>query len=102
MYLTWPRVDLDDGAITVAPTEEWLGPKNGEPRIIPICPEPERTLREAPRHGMHVLTRPDGRSYAMSAGLLNWFKRLYRRAGIADWKSLGIHTLRHAYCSRLT
>ncbi|MHC4916990.1 MAG: tyrosine-type recombinase/integrase, partial [Planctomycetota bacterium] len=88
--------------IRVEPDGDWL-PKNGEARVIPVCPQLEAILREASRRSLYVLNTCEGKPYHGDGGnpLLWWFKRLYRRAGIGDWKDLGVHTLRHTFCSRL-
>ena len=101
-HLRWHNVDLEAGVIRIEPDGDWQ-PKNGEARNIPIPKQLEAILREAPRRSLYILTTHEGKPYHRDGGnpLLWWFKRLYRRAGIKDWKDLGIHTLRHSFCSRL-
>jgi len=102
IHLQWSSVDLDRGVIFVEPHDGWQ-PKNGEARAVPICRELKRILQDAPKRSLYVLTTRDGQPFHADNGnpLLRWFKKLYKRAGIKDWKSLGVHTTRHTYCSRL-
>jgi integrase len=78
--------------------------KNKESRKVAICPELERILRNAPRRSIYVLSKMDGGTWHANngAGLLRWMKRFYRRAGIAAWQEICVHTLRHTYTSQLS
>jgi integrase len=100
--LWWCHVDLENDVITIEP-HEGFSPKNGEPRIVPICPELKRILEEAPRRSTYVLTTRDGKPFLADDGkpLTRWVKAAYKRAGIKVTKGMGLHTLRHTYCSHL-
>jgi integrase len=100
--LWWSHVDLAAGVITVEPHEGFT-PKNGEARLVPICSELDRILREAPRRGLHVLTTRGGQPFQADGGnpFTRWLKKVYNRAGIVKSPRLGCHTLRHTYCSHL-
>jgi len=102
IHLWWSHVDLERGVISIEPHEGFV-PKNGEPRLVPICPALERILQSAPRRSTYVLTTQGGRPFVADDGnpLTRWVQRLYRRAGIAVTKGMGLHTLRHTYCSHL-
>ncbi len=101
-HLRWCSVDLAGGVLCIEPHDGWQT-KNGEARVVPICLELEKILREAPRRSIYVLAKKDDRPFHAAGGrsLLHWMRRRYRRAGLADWQRLGVHTLRHTYCSRL-
>ena len=100
--LWWSHVKRKKGIIRIEPHEGFT-PKNGEARVVPICDELDAILKKAPRRGKHVLTTLDGRPFLADLGnsLLRWMQRAYKRAGIKLTKGLGIHTLRHTYCSHL-
>ena len=101
-HLRWSDVDLKKGLLHITPHGGW-STKNGEARSVPICEALERILKEAPRLGIYVLTTRDGKPMWSdnSTPLLRWIRRRYKRAGLTNWEKLGVHTLRHTYCSHL-
>jgi len=101
-HLRWISVDLENAVIKIEPYDDWQ-PKNGDARVIPICPELAQILMAAPKRGPNVLVTRKGNPFHSDNGnsLMRWMRRVYRRAGLADWEDLGVHTLRHTYCSRL-
>jgi len=102
IHLMWRHVILDKRVISIEPHEGFV-PKNGEARLVPICDALNNILRSAPRRGKYVLTTLRGRPFHADNGnsLLRWMQRLYVRAKIKLTKGMGLHTIRHTYCSHL-
>ncbi len=101
MALEWTDVDPDKRQLCVQ-RSEWKGhvttPKGGRLRYIPLTGRLGAALRDH-RHlkGPRVLCERDGAPLTMRAvqGLV---LRAARRAGL---KNVGVHILRHTFCSHL-
>lgn len=69
--------------------------KNNEPRAIPINGMLYEVLKNLPRYGEYVFSRPDGKPYL---DLKKSFKAALKKAGIKDFR---FHDLRHTFASHL-
>jgi integrase len=102
--LRWAWVDLPAGRLVVRERYHkgvFDTPKSGSNREIPLHPRVVAALK-ALRHmrGPLVFCDPSGEVRKWSAA--TWaLKRIARRAGLADWDSLGWHELRHTFASHL-
>ncbi|HOX05956.1 MAG TPA: site-specific integrase [Planctomycetota bacterium] len=102
IHLWWRQVNLAKRVICIESHEGFI-PKNGEARLVPICDALYNILVKAPRRSDYVLTTRKGRPFHADGGngMLRWMKKLYVRAKIPVTKGMGLHTLRHTYCSHL-
>ena len=89
--LTWDRVDLEKGIITIIDT------KNSERKDIPMDETVKATLKGVERKGDYVFSIKDGRPlYPMR--LHYAFHEALDRSGIIDFR---FHDLRHTFASNL-
>jgi integrase len=110
--LDWSRVDYGANKVHVE-VSDWKGhigpPKGDKPRSVPMTPRLRAALRdlEALRDheadGARVLTRSKSRFGEEGGGLTysaarEWLTAAHTRAGVA---LLGVHALRHTFCSHL-
>ena len=101
LALEWPDVDLPKRQLCVQ-RSDWNGhitaPKNGRLRYIPLTVRLATALR-AHRHlrGPLVLCQEDGSPLTRQM-VQSWIGRVARRAGLSH---LGVHILRHTFCSHL-
>ena len=101
MALEWTDIDLPRRHLCVA-RSEWKGqvtmPKGGRLRYVPLTVRLEDTLKQY-RHlrGRRVLCSDDGEplTQRLVQGLV---LRAARRAGV---ENVGVHVLRHTFCSHL-
>jgi integrase len=112
MALEWSRIDYGANKVHVE-LSDWRGhigpPKGGKPRSVPMTPRLRaalrdlEALRDSEASSARVLTRSQGRfgqegarvTYSSSR---QWLRAVHARAGVAP---LGIHALRHTFCSHL-
>ena len=101
LALEWLAVDLPKRQLCVR-RSDWNGlvtaPKNGRLRYIPLTLRLASALREH-RHlrGPLVLCQPDGGPLTRQM-VQRGIARVARRAGLSN---LGVHILRHTFCSHL-
>lgn len=100
--LAWADVDLRKPQLCVRQSD-WNGhvtsPKSGKPRWIPLTTRLAEALKRH-RHlrSSRVLARPDGSAWTRQ--LVQYrVTRAARRAGLPK---LGVHALRHTFCSHLS
>jgi integrase len=112
MALEWSRIDYGANKVHVE-LSDWRGhigpPKGGKPRSVPMTPRLRaalrdlEALRDSEASSARVLTRSQGRfgqegarvTYSSSR---QWLRAAHARAGVTP---LGIHALRHTFCSHL-
>lgn len=99
--LHWADVDFVSGQLTIR-RSEWNGqitsPKSGRVRHVPMTERLARALRSI-RHlrSPRVICRADGSSLRRQ----NIQKRVRRAARHASVANIGVHVLRHTFCSHL-
>jgi integrase len=101
MALEWTDIDFERKRLRVA-RSLWKGhvtePKSGRPRYVPMTSRLAEALA-AHRHlrSKRVLCRPTGKALIQQE-----VQRLVRRAErLANLDHLGVHALRHTFCSHL-
>jgi len=88
LFLNWDDIDLDNEKIIFGTT------KSGESRIIPINSELKKVLTSYKnRNGKPFSFSPDYITHKV--------KKLFKKAGIKDWRAFNVHTLRHTFASHL-
>jgi integrase len=90
--LTWERVDLKAGRITLEQT------KNGERRTVPLQGEALAAVRELPRRLDTPLLFPSRKHPAKPVDLRTPWETVLRRAGVENFR---FHDLRHTAASYL-
>ncbi|MFN7970892.1 MAG: tyrosine-type recombinase/integrase [Acidobacteriota bacterium] len=99
--LEWTDIDLDKRLVRIQ-RSDWRGqvssPKGGRPRVIPMTARLAAALREH-RHlrGKRVLCLSDGAPLTERM-VRSLVEQSARRAGV---ECLGVHALRHSFCSHL-
>jgi integrase len=105
--LEWANINLSVPAITIEKGGSGATTKGRRSRVIPLHPEVVAVLKDLPRRGDRVFYQeaseayPHGNNPLDERRLLRSFKRLCKRAGLADPDQFNLHTCRHAFASML-